>query len=198
MKFDEKNMIVAEVFSQDEIDQIYKNLNVAYKTYVMELYGQKVSDFRMPQSAIDKIIKISEEISGVSGLELEAYQFSRYEKFTRPDGTISNPVLTPHYDDFEEPRFTFDYQIKSNTSWPLVVEDREMTLSDNQALTFSGTHQIHWRTNKVFNDGEFIDMIFCHLHLPNAEPNPVSHRETMGTKKEHFIKTAGIRKQDEQ
>lgn len=198
MKSDEKNVIVDNILTQDEIDQIYKNLEVAYKRYVMEPYGQKVSDFRMPESVLNKIIKISEEISGVSGLILEAYQFSRYEKFVKPDGVVSNPVLTPHYDDFQEPRFTFDYQIKSNTSWPLVVEDREMTLSDNQALTFSGTHQVHWRTNKTFNDGEFIDMIFCHLHLPNAEPNPDSHRDIMTKKKDKFTKTAGIKKQDEQ
>jgi hypothetical protein len=189
LKFNEKNLIVENVLTQQEIDQIYREIDRAYDSYIMERYGQKISNFRMPQSALDKIVKISEEISGVNGLVLEAYQFSRYEKFVKPDGVVSMPKLIPHYDSFPEPRFTFDYQIKSNTSWPLVVEDKELTLEDNQALTFSGTHQIHWRTEKDFQDGEFIDMIFCHLSLPNSEPNSNEHWEIMKAKELSFTQT---------
>lgn len=186
MKTNEQNVVIDNVLSRDEIEQIYREISQSYDSYVMERYGQKISNFRMPKSALDKIIKICEDVSGVTGLVLEAYQFSRYEKFTRPDGTISMPRLIPHYDSFPEPRFTFDYQISSNTSWPLVVEGTELTLADNQALTFSGTHQIHWRTDKVFNDGEFIDMIFCHLFLPNSTPNSEEHWESMRQKESHF------------
>ena len=160
LKTNEKNVIIDNVLEKDEIEEIYREIRQSYSSYIMERYGQKISNFRMPKSALDKIVKICEDVSGVSGLVLEAYQFSRYEKFTKPDGTISMPRLIPHYDGFPEPRFTFDYQISSNTSWPLVVEGTELTLADNQALTFSGTHQIHWRTDKTFNEGEFIDMIF--------------------------------------
>jgi hypothetical protein len=192
MKFDEANVIVEDFLTQEEIDTIYKSLETSYKKYVMETFGQQVSDFRLPQSVIDKIINVCEDISGVKGLVLEAYQFSRYEKFVRPDGVVSNPRLFPHYDTFAEPRFTFDYQIKSNTSWPLVVEEKEMVLSDNQALTFSGTHQIHWRTNKQFQDGEFIDMIFCHLSNPNSEINSEAHWDIMKEKESHFTKIAGV------
>lgn len=186
MKFNEKNVIIDNVLSQNEIDQIYRELGQAYDSYIMERYGQKISNFRMPKSALDKIVAICEEVSGVSGLILEAYQFSRYEKFTRPDGVVSMPKLIPHYDSFPEPRFTFDYQIRSNTSWPLVVEGTELVLGDNQALTFSGTHQIHWRTEKTFNEGEFIDMIFCHLSLPNDAPNSEEHWEIMKQKEFKF------------
>lgn len=157
----------------------------------MQKYGQQISDFWMPESALNKIVKYCEEISGISGLKLEAYQFSRYEKFIREDGTLSMPNLTPHFDTFEEPRFTFDYQIRSNTSWPLVVEGKEMLLSDNQALTFSGTHQIHWRTEKIFESGEFIDMIFCHLSFPGSEKNTEAHWNAMKAKEQEFIQTVG-------
>lgn len=190
MKFDEKNVIVDSVLTQDEIDQIYRELGQAYDSYIMERYGQKISNFRMPKSALDKIVAICEEVSGVSGLVLEAYQFSRYEKFVKPDGTVSMPILFPHYDSFPEPRFTFDYQISSNTSWPLVVEGTELVLKDNQALTFSGTHQIHWRTDKTFNEGEFIDMIFCHLFLPGDLPNSEEHWKIMKQKEFKFTELA--------
>lgn len=192
MKFDEQNIIIENVLSEEEINEIYVSLNSSYHSYVMERYGQKISNFNMPKTALDKIVKICENISGVSGLVLEAYQFSRYEKFTKPDGSVSNPRLIPHYDGFPEPRFTFDYQIKSNTLWPLIVEGKEMTLQDNQALTFSGTHQIHWRTKKDFIEGEFIDMIFCHLFDPKSEPNSEAHWEFMKEKEQKFMKLTGM------
>ena len=193
MRFDENNVVVDQVLTEEEIRQIYISLNYSYNNYVMERYGQKISNFNMPKSALDKIVKLCEEISGVSGLILEAYQFSRYEKFERPDGTISNPKLIPHYDRFPEPRFTFDYQIKSNTSWPLVVEESEIALLDNQALTFSGTHQVHWRTPKEFEPGEFIDMIFCHLFLPGDIPNTEDHWDIMDAKEYKYVEMTGIR-----
>lgn len=186
MKFDENNIIIENVLTQQEIDQIYINLSTAYDSYVMERYGQQVSNFQMPATALKKIVELCEEASGVSGLELEAYQFSRYEKFTRSDGVVSSPKLIPHYDGFPEPRFTFDFQIRSNTDWPLFVEGKEFVLADNQALTFSGTHQIHWRSHKEFGAGEFIDMIFCHLSLPGSEKNSEAHWEIMKEKENKF------------
>lgn len=191
MKFNESNTIINNVLDESEIDQIYKNISNAYHSYVMERYGQKISNFDMPVSALKKIVKYCEEISGVSGLVLEAYQFSRYEKFTREDGSISMPKLIPHYDGFPEPRFTFDYQIRSNTSWPLFVEEKEFVLQDNQALTFSGTHQIHWRSKKEFGPGEFIDMIFCHLSLPGDAPNTQDHWDVMMNKERKYLQITG-------
>lgn len=191
MKFKENNVIIDNVLSQAEIDEIYSSLEKAYNSYVMERYGQQVSNFKMPDSAINKIMNLCENISGVSGLILEAYQFSRYEKFTREDGSISEPRLLPHYDGFPEPRFTFDYQIKSNTSWPLFVEEQEFVLEDNQALTFSGTHQIHWRSKKTFQPGEFVDMIFCHLYLPGDVQNTKEHWELMGDLERKYLEITG-------
>ena len=191
MKFNEKNVVIDNVLSQEEIDSIYVSLDNSYNSYVMERYGQQVSNFNMPDSAINKIISICEDVSGVSGLILEAYQFSRYERFTREDGSISEPRLVPHYDGFPEPRFTFDYQIRSNTPWPLFVEEEEFVLNDNQALTFSGTHQIHWRSKKNFNPGEFIDMIFCHLYLPGDAANTQEHWDTMNELERKYLEMTG-------
>lgn len=191
MKFNEVNTIIDNVLDEGEIEQIYKNIAGAYNSYVMERYGQQVSNFEMPTSALNKIIKYCEEVSGVTGLILEAYQFSRYERFTKEDGNISSPKLVPHYDGFPEPRFTFDYQIRSNTSWPLFVEQKEFELKDNQALTFSGTHQIHWRSKKDFLPGQFVDMIFCHLYSPNLEKNSQEHWDIMSEKERAYLEMTG-------
>jgi len=189
MKYDESNTIVKDVLTPEEIASIYKMLETPSQEYVMKRFNQKISDFQLPTSVAKKIVDHCEKISGESGLVISEYQFARYTNIYDEDGTLGAPLLSPHYDEtFKEPRFTFDYQMKSNTTWPLVVEEREYPLEDNQALTFSGTHQIHWRTKKVFSDEEFIDMIFFHLKKSDAEPKGADVNSIMNEKAKHFIK----------
>jgi hypothetical protein len=159
------NVITKNFLTDKEIEEIYAAKEDAYKEFIMRDFGQQVSDFLMSEETKDKIIKKCEEIFEVSGLKLMAYQFARYEKFIRKNGTVSNPLLFPHVDGFDEKRFTFDLQLRSNTDWSIFVEGKEFILKDNEALTFYGTLQEHWRPEKDFQDGEYIDMLFCHLEL---------------------------------
>lgn len=189
MKYEETNEIVRDVLTEQEIQEIYKMLETPSQQYVMKRFNQKISDFRLPESVERKVIKHCEEISGETGLMISEYQFARYTNIINEDGTIGAPFLSPHYDEtFKEPRFTFDYQMRSNTSWPLVVEEKEFALEDNQALTFSGTHQIHWRVKKTFSPEDFVDMIFFHLKKAGAEPKSSDVNMTMNEKAKHFIK----------
>lgn len=187
MKYDEINTIVDSVLTDEEIDTLYSIIENSEKGYLMELFNQKISDFALPENISKKIIAKCEELSGESDLEITEYQFSRYEKIVNEDGSIRNPNLFPHYDGtFPEPRFTFDYQMGGNTTWPLVVENAVFELKNNQALTFSGTHQIHWRSKKDFKDGERIDMIFFHLRKKGAKKKDISVLETMNIKQAKF------------
>jgi hypothetical protein len=139
----------------------------------------------MPEHLENKIVKYVEDITGHSGLILE-YQFSRYELLD--EKTFKKPNLAPHYDSFPEPRFTFDYQLRSSFDWPLFVENKKFVLKDNQALTFSGTHQVHWRANHDFVPGDFVEMIFCHLYLDDPSlKNSNEHFDEMNNKVSSFI-----------
>lgn len=172
MKHNEENVIVENVLTEDEISMLYSIIDNPSSKYVMKLFAQTVSDFELPNSVAKKIIDYSEKISGESGLEIAEYQFARYRNVVDPEsGEMLLPNLTPHWDAaFAEPRFTFDYQIGGNTSWDLVVENKDFTLNNNSALTFSGTHQIHWRKKKIFSDSDYIDMVFFHLRKKKAQP----------------------------
>ena len=190
MKSDEKNLIIDNVLTDSEIESIYNSLAGSYRKYVMGLYVQQISDFRMPDGIQDKIIKHVEEITGLTGFELE-YQFSRYELLE--DENYKKPNLTPHYDGFPEPRFTFDYQIRSSIDWPLYVEGKEFVLKDNQALTFSGTHQVHWRAHHDFQPGDFVEMIFCHLYLKDgSQKNSEEHFLSMNEKVKSYLAKENI------
>jgi hypothetical protein len=189
MKYNEINTIVDSVLTDEEIKTIYSIIEDSRKTYLMELFNQQISDFQIPEEISKKIIKKCEELSGESNLEISEYQFSTYEKIKDEDGKVRNPLLFPHYDStFPEPRFTFDYQIGGNTTWPLVVEDTVFELKNNQALTFSGTHQIHWRLKKDFKEGERIDMIFFHLRKIGADKKDISVNQIMHEKEGKFRK----------
>lgn len=171
-----KNEIVKDVLTQDQIADIYKEVDSASTKYVMELFSQNITDFRLPPSVESRVIELASAQSGINNLKIEEYQFARYRN-TKEDGKDLKPNLFPHIDMFPEPRLTFDYQIGGNTTWPLVVLGNEFELTNNSALTFSGTHQPHWRVHKNFNDGEYIDMIFFHLKEIGAKPISESDRQ---------------------
>jgi hypothetical protein len=171
--FDFKNVIAKDVFSEKEIEDIYNHIEATKNNVgVMELFGQLTWHSWVPDNIVSVIEKRACEETGLD-LELREVQFARY---TVDSGT--HPKLTPHTDEaFAEPRVTFDIQVKSNTSWPIVVEGREYSLSDNQAVLFSGTHQVHWRTKKEFTEDDYIDMIFAHLSPKGIEKNILDNEE---------------------
>jgi hypothetical protein len=189
MKYDEKNLILENVLEDNEISEIYKIVEKPNNTYLMKLFTQTIVDFNLPSQINKKIIDYSESISGESDLEIAEYQFARYKNtFDEDSQTMFRPNLTPHCDlTFKEPRFTFDYQLGGNTTWDLVVEGKEFTLANNSALTFSGTHQVHWRKHKTFEDDDYIDMIFFHLKKKNSEEYPQEHSSRMEAKVKLYL-----------
>jgi hypothetical protein len=161
-----QNTIYKDVFTKEDIDSLYKtiDLNQTDRTTVISIYAQKAWFVELPDVIKNKVKILAEKIYDQE-LELEEISFARYSK---EYGNLPN--LTPHYDNsFLEQRVTVDVQLKSNIDWALVVEDNYFTLKDNEALTFSGTHQIHWREHKDFNDDSFIEMLFCHFSLKNKK-----------------------------
>lgn len=188
MSYSSKNEIVNNVLTDDEISEIYGLVFNNNVNYLMDVFVQTVYEFDIPYRIARKIIAHAEDIFGVPNLEIEEYQFARYEKIVDPNtGEIKKPNLIPHCDmTFKEPRYTFDYQIGGNTTWPLVVEGKEFTLKNNQALTFSGTHQVHWRKLKEFADGEKVDMVFFHLKQRHSEPYPQEVTDEVMKKMEYY------------
>jgi hypothetical protein len=188
MKHNEKNVIIENVLTEDELSRLYSVIDNPNSKYVMKLFAQTVSDFNLPLDIANKIINYCEDISSESDLEIAEYQFARYRNVTDTEsGQRLLPNLTPHWDSsFPEPRFTFDYQIGGNTSWTLVVENKEFTLTNNSALTFSGTHQIHWREKKVFSDSDYIDMVFFHLRKKNSQSYNIELPEEMQEKEKYY------------
>ena len=176
MKHDMINTVVENVFTQDEINQVYKALENNSGNEFISQHAQANTFIDLPQSIVSKIEQKAREVSGNDNLVLTEYCHSRYSNVTSHCGKHHfKPSLFPHYDEtFKEPRFTFDIQLNANVDWPLTVApDKTFILKNNQALTFSGTHQVHWREPIHFKDDEYVEMLFCHLSdptLPTKDP----------------------------
>lgn len=174
-----KNEIYKNVFTEKEIDDLYQVIDIKQreKTSIVSIYGQKAWLVGLPESVIDKINNIAKDIYD-EPVKLQEISFARYSK---EYGDM--PILTPHFDNaFSTPRVTIDIQVRSNIDWPIVVDNKSFTLKDNEALTFSGTNQIHWREHRKFNDNDFIEMIFAHFSIDSEPSYSENHKKDIAEK----------------
>jgi len=79
-------------------------------------------------------------------------------KYCNENGFV--PKLDMHLDGGSSIKYTLDYQYKANIDWPVLVEDKQFDLDDNDMVTFIGSKQKHGRNNREFQDEEFVENIF--------------------------------------
>jgi hypothetical protein len=117
-------------------------------------------NLQIPEDIINKISKklIENNLSG--------YRYCGSSTAWLYNKNLGNPKLTDHIDHTEdENTIMVDYQLDSNTDWPICVENKNYTLSNNQALIFCGKKQRHSRPFKKFNDREFVTNIMFRFNL---------------------------------
>lgn len=117
-------------------------------------------DIRYPkieQEIIDKIFKIVQNEADPSFTDLK-FQFAIYAEYSTKSG--GNPMLNPHFDVSDVSTVFLDYQLDSNTIWPIAVEQDVFELENNGALLFESVGSIHYRPIKNFSDEEFVKMLF--------------------------------------
>lgn len=159
-----ENKVIDNFFTDKEIDDIFYYVDNT-KECSPEVHpgiGYSWHPCGVPDQIHNKVEKFVRE-NLIADATLTEICVARYRQ------SEISPTLSPHMDNFPSGRITIDVQLRSNTDWALVVEGKRFVLKDNQALVFAGTHQPHWREPKVFNDGEFVDMLFCHLTVPGVD-----------------------------
>lgn len=175
MKKDLSNVIVRDILTADEVNDILDMINKSGTPTFMEELSCSSYHITLSKSIIDKFIKIAQDIAG-EPVELKEYNVSRYSNVNY-NGKMYYPMLYPHIDEgFKEKdaRITLDYQLRGNVDWSIIIdnwqEEKEFMLKDNELLSFSGTHQVHWRNKKIFKDGDFLDLIFFHFSPVPKQP----------------------------
>lgn len=171
-----ENKVFDNFFTEEEINSLYTYINNSnVEVNIQEHLGYKWWPCGIPENLSKKITEFVKENFGMD-LELTEVCLARYEL-----NEVVKPNLFPHLDNFDSGRITIDIQIKSNINWAIVVEGNRFVLKDNQALSFAGTHQVHWREKLDFKDGDFVEMLFCHFTVP--ETNPISKEERYSREK---------------
>jgi hypothetical protein len=173
-----ENIIIKDILTQDQIDHIYSVIDSTpeEKTHIQRRLGHKAYLVGLGEDLRKYFEEIIQKHYGEEWV-LTDYQFARYSsKFGY------KPKLYPHFDDaFDVHKLTLDIQVKSTIDWPLVVEGKEFLLKDNDGLVFSGTDQIHWRTEAELSEDDVVDLIFCHCERKDGPNKFISedHKKKM-------------------
>ena len=130
---------------------------------------------RLPDRAYQRISHMIESITGSKISKIDVH-FARYSNLTG-----SKPRLVPHYDQkLNYPSYTLSIQLKTTLPWDLYAEREKFLLEDNQALIFSGSHQVHWRPHLEFSDKDYFDILVCQAYDSENEIElSEDHRERM-------------------
>lgn len=187
--------ILDNVLSDDQIDKIYKIVDSAKdeQTMVKKFAGHKLWYVTFGNEIENKITKMVQDKISESVVLDKDYSFARYSK---KFGYV--PKLFPHFDSRESQTIVCDIQLKSNTDWGIVVENKPYYLKFNQALVFSGTQQMHWREEKELSDSDEVDMIFCHLRYNPVKPLDHLQNEKMMERSWVLMEETGISNEEKQ
>lgn len=114
----------------------------------------------LPQNIKDKAIQTAMSLWNYPEYPMKfvGITFIRWSNEFKKDN--EDPFLGVHLDSNNDLGIILDYQLKSNTSWPIGIEKDVYHMSDNDMVYFYPTDQYHWRSKKKWQDGEYVDVIF--------------------------------------
>jgi hypothetical protein len=116
----------------------------------------------IPEDMLNAIKEVGRSINPNATLDI--ISFVRYSK------RYGIPQLVPHYDKPSHVAFLIDLQVNSNMDWQICVEeDKNYVLKNNEALVLDATRQIHWRKPIVFEDDQFLDVMFFTFNDTNID-----------------------------
>jgi hypothetical protein len=164
------NKVYDNIYTDEEKNQldnyilntVYRSPNYAMEKELGRYYGviqDKLMSYDsiglFPENLLDKVRLLAEKHFNVDGLQIFDIIIIKY---CTDYGLV--PKLDMHKDGGILTKYTIDYQHSSNIDWGVMVEDKEFYLSDNSALTFIGTKQLHGRLSRKFNPTDYVQNIF--------------------------------------
>jgi hypothetical protein len=184
--------VIDDMLTEDQINRIYEDRfkNATIKTmhdgnsflFSDTSCGYITSTYPLPEDVQKTIIKAMQERSFFLIENVE----SHFPRYTLDSG--SKPQLKPHYDSgLQYASLTLSIQLKSTKPWQVCVEQDCYFLKENQAIMFSGSHQLHWRPDINFNENDYNDIIVCQVHDSFCELRlSDSHRAKMIERANNF------------
>lgn len=168
MDKNQKNVHLKNVFNDEQIAALLEEINnnrvdptvpEQYRPFEEDILGRIMIPFRTPKIVEERVLEIAAEYGHP---DLKFTHITSFE-YNAKYGQSKLPVHT----DKNASQFTIDYQLRSNFDWSNYVLGKKFTLKDNDALIFSGSHQLHWRQKRKLVEGEYKHMVTWHLAMPD-------------------------------
>jgi len=177
--------ILKNVFTTEEVNNIKDQINHMVMSKSVEMEDQihfipepmvqysylnqgrrDTYEIQFPDTIVDKITKIANELlpEGDPEVKLTSVQYTEYSGDMQ-----GNPSLGIHFDGGKECDMILDYQLDSNISWGIGIDEYVYTLSDNELILLNPVTKIHYRPTRKFDKGEILRMIFFKFASPQGE-----------------------------
>lgn len=175
-----ENKLISDILSHEDIQTILGIVNKEKETRPYSYFeaAQEGAEYQKDVKVYSKIGRLDIEKLDVPNHILDKFDnlpvYDGSEKswmnraevmYAEYSGKYGKSELRPHYDGGNS-TYLIDYQIASNTSWGIGIEDTVYEIKDNQALALSPVTQLHWRPVKDFREDEYVAMLFFRFNEP--------------------------------
>lgn len=172
--YDFEPIVIDNFFTEEEIIDIYTTKSDSKNFIVDSNFGFITCTENFTENIINKIIS---NVEKYTNSELTFFG-SHMPRYTWKSGT--KPQLLPHYDvGLDRTCYTLTIQLDHTLTWPFCVGENCYNVLRNQAILFSGSHQIHWRPQTDFKEDDFYDIIVVQLTENNLPLLDSVHKEKM-------------------
>lgn len=173
----------ANLFSQEELKLLYKCIDSQFyekpreDSHILEMvetgWENKVKVEKDVGKASTELQPLPEEISNKLIAYAAEFGFTVQKEqivalFMRYSNEFGLPTLEPHLD-IHNCGLSIDYLVRSNVDWPVVMENEEFHLKDNEGIFFEASAVVHWRNPMVLDDEDYIEIIIFHYLVPSIE-----------------------------
>lgn len=155
---DDITKYIDEIIKQSSLVETNNNEDISILSTNSILLNKELGRIRINLPLDLKIIKFLNEYVQ----SYNKFMSIQYAFFVEYNNKYGIPFLPPHLDQTSS-KTTFNYQLRSNIDWSSFVEGKEIELKDNSGFWIDVRDQVHWRRPKVFEDGDFLQMIFFHF-----------------------------------
>lgn len=182
-------IIISDVLSEDQYRYVYECVNSALPDGEFDIIppDNRENPLYMSVDSLGYIAYIGkfnqEFVNHIKTLVEEKVQMPlqgggiHFARYTNKSG--SKPQLPVHFDmSLDSPHLTLSVQLDTTMDWELCAYQHSATLAKNEALVFSGSHQLHWRPEQEFSDEDYFDILVCQFKV-NDDKLPEDHFKNM-------------------
>lgn len=170
------NILIEHIFTEEEYSHLYNNINNTPQSRISRVADTGYFAIGDPiDEKLDTVIL--NHLEKITGTKLKKYM-AHHARYTKDQS--SAPILRPHYDvGLEFATVSLSIVLNTTIDWDIFAEGTKFNAKTNQAVTFSGSHQIHWRPTIEFGDNDYYDIIVCQYMEIDPIPITDEHRRNM-------------------